>query len=78
MRDNYQFFDENYNLLGSIDDIGNDPQTRNDSYFFHNGNQMKGQMDVIYYKSIIGGKKRVKKGKTAKKRRGGKRKSHRH
>jgi len=78
MRDNYQFFDENYNPLGAIDDIGHDPQTRNDSYFFHNNNQMKGQMDVIYYKSIIGGKKRVKKGKTAKKRRGGKRKSHRH
>jgi hypothetical protein len=68
-RDNYEFFDENYNSLGAIDDIGHDPQTRNDSYFFHNNNQMKGQMDVIYYKSITGGKRR---GKTAKKRRGGK------
>ena len=66
MRDNYEFFDENHNSLGAIDDIGHDPETRNDSYFFHNGNQMKGQMDVIYYKSITGGRKR--KGKTVKRR----------
>jgi hypothetical protein len=70
MRDNYQFFDENKNELGVIDDIGHDPQTRNDNYFFHNNNQMKGQDDVIYYKSITGGKRRSR---TTKKRRGGKR-----
>ena len=66
MRDNYEFFDENHNSLGAIDDIGHNPQTRDDSYFFHNGNQMKDQMDVIYYKSITGGRKR--RGKTAKRR----------
>jgi hypothetical protein len=70
MRDNYQFFDENKNELGVIDDIGHDPQTRNDNYFFHNNNQMKGQDDIIYYKSITGGKRRSR---TTKKRRGGKR-----
>ena len=75
MRDNYEFFDENYNSLGVIDDIGHDPQTRNDTYFFHNNNQMKGQMDVIYYKSTTGGRRRSR---TTKKRRGGKRrKTHR-
>jgi hypothetical protein len=73
MRDNYDFFDENHKSLGAIDDIGHSPQTRNDSYFFHNGNQMKGQDDIIYYKSITGGKRRGKKSKTSKKRRGGKR-----
>ena len=74
-RDNYQFFDDNKNELGVIDDIGHDPQTRNDSYFFHNGNQMKGQYDIIYYKLTTGGKKR---GRKTKKRRGGKRrKTHR-
>ena len=66
MRDNYEFFDENHNSLGAIDDIGHNPQTRDDSYFFHNGNQMKDQMDVIYYKSITGGRKR--RGKTVKRR----------
>lgn len=53
IRDNYTFYDENFNKLGQIVDIGQSPQTHNDSYFFSssenpNGDQ-KGQFDVIYY-----------------------------
>jgi hypothetical protein len=44
----YIFYDENNNKIGQIMDIGQSPQTNNDSYFFANGAQ-KGQFDVIYY-----------------------------
>jgi hypothetical protein len=49
---NYTFYDENFNILGQIMDIGQSPQTNNDSYFFsssENPNTQKGQFDVIYY-----------------------------
>jgi hypothetical protein len=48
IRDNYTYYDENNNRLGKMMDIGQSPQTNNDSYFFENGAQ-KGQFDVIYY-----------------------------
>ena len=48
IRDNYTYYDENFNKLGKLMDIGQSPQTHNDSYHFENGDQ-KGQFDVIYY-----------------------------
>jgi hypothetical protein len=48
IRDNYTYYDENFNKLGQLMDIGQSPQTHNDSYHFANGDQ-KGQFDVIYY-----------------------------
>jgi hypothetical protein len=51
IRDNYTYYDENNNKLGQLMDIGQSPQTNNDSYFFRGDNQnaQKGQFDVIYY-----------------------------
>ena len=51
-RGNYIFYDENNNKIGQIMDIGQSPQTNNDSYFFSSSelpNTQKGQFDVIYY-----------------------------
>lgn len=45
---NYTFYDENFEKIGQLMDIGQSPQTNNDSYHFSNGAQ-KGQFDVIYY-----------------------------
>jgi hypothetical protein len=47
----YTFYDENNNIIGQLMDIGQNPPTNNDSYFFRNDNQntQKGQFDVIYY-----------------------------
>ena len=53
IRDNYIYYDENNNRLGKMMDIGQSPQTNNDSYFFENGAQ-KGQFDVIYYDDQAG------------------------
>jgi hypothetical protein len=53
IRDNYTYYDENNNKLGQLMDIGQSPQTNNDSYFFSNVAQ-KGQFDVIYYDDQAG------------------------
>ena len=77
---NYTFYDENSNKLGEIVDIGQSPQTHNDSYFFSssenpNGVQ-KGQFDVIYYDDQSGrqqvqpgGRRRKTRGRKSGKRR---------
>lgn len=65
----YTFYDENKNELGELVDIGHDPQTRNDTYFFSNGNQMKGQDDIIYYREITGGRRRKTRSRKGGKRR---------
>ena len=75
VRDNYTYYDENNNKLGQLMDIGQSPQTNNDSYFFSNGAQ-KGQFDVIYYDDQSGrqpvqpgGKRRKTRGRKSGKRR---------
>ena len=72
----YIFYDENNNILGQLMDIGQSPQTNNDSYFFRNDNQnsQKGQFDVIYYSRNIpnqgdqlGGRRRKTRGRKVRK-----------
>jgi hypothetical protein len=74
-RDYYTFYDENNNKLGQIVDIGQSPQTHNDSYHFSNGGQ-KDQFDVIYYDDQSGrqqvqpgGRRRKTRGRKSGKRR---------
>jgi hypothetical protein len=77
-RGNYTFYDENNNKIGQLMDIGQSPQTHNDSYFFRNDNQnaQKGQFDVIYYDDQAvqqpvqpGGRRRKTRGRKSGKRR---------
>ncbi len=68
----YTFYDENYNKIGQIMDIGQNPQTNNDSYFFSSSespNTQKGQFDVIYYEQQTGGRRRKTRGRKSGKRR---------
>ena len=65
---NYIFYDENNNKIGKIMDIGQSPQTNNDSYFFSDGPQ-KGQFDVIYYEEQTGGRRRRTRGRKSGRRR---------
>ena len=63
--DEYTFYDENNNKIGKLMDIGQDPQTNNDFYFFRNGEQksQKYQFDVIYYDNQTGGRRRKTRGR---------------
>ena len=72
----YTFYDENNNIIGQLMDIGQSPQTNNDSYFFRNDNQntQKGQFDVIYYSrnlpnqgDQLGGRRRKTRGRKGRK-----------
>jgi hypothetical protein len=83
IRDNYTYYDENNNKLGQLMDIGQSPQTHNDSYFFSNGAQ-KGQFDVIYYDDQAvqqpvqpGGRRRRTRGRKSGKRSGKRRRTRR-